>query len=325
VGAENGIEEKLVPRAGFKLQTLKIGSLNRVSLSKKWQTFLQLPLAFIKSFKILKTEKPSTVIGVGGYASGPIVLCAKILGIPCAILEQNVVPGLTNRLLGKISARIFCAFPGEYPDFKKSKIVVSGNPIRSQMKKLPSAPREPFLIFIFGGSLGALGMNTLVIEALPYLQPLYPQLRWIHQTGEKDFERVQKAHLDAGTGARVEKFIYEMASTYEAASLLICRAGASTLAEVATVGRASILVPLPTAADNHQEKNAEVFSKVGAAFLLSQNSSRGEDLARLIEKIYRERAALPNIEAKVSQFSRPDAAKSIVSVLQSMSERVSRD
>jgi UDP-N-acetylglucosamine--N-acetylmuramyl-(pentapeptide) pyrophosphoryl-undecaprenol N-acetylglucosamine transferase len=229
-----------------------------------------------------------------------------------------VVPGLTNRWLGKVSRKIFCAFPGDYREFDPKKVIITGNPIRSQMKRLESANRDPFLIFIFGGSLGALGMNTLVLEALPYLKPLYSHLRFIHQTGEKDFERVKKAHADAGTNARVEKFIYEMAATYESASLLICRAGASTLAEIATVGRASILVPLPTAADNHQEKNADVFAKAGAAFLLPQTSSRGEDLARLIEKTYRERTLLYEMEKKVHEFARPLAAKAIVSELQVM-------
>jgi len=318
VGARGGIEEKLVSRAHYPLSTLQIGSLNRVSLGRKLKTLFQLPLSLFKSLVILLREKPVAVLGVGGYASGPIVLCAKMLQIPCAILEQNVIPGLTNRWLGRICQRIFCAFPGEYLEFSSEKISVTGNPIRSQMTKLPSAPRDPFVIFIFGGSLGAVGINTLVIDALPHLKNIYSKVRFIHQTGEKDFERVKKAYENVGARARVEKFIHEIAQIYEQSSLLICRAGASTLAEIAAVGRASILIPLPTAADNHQEKNGLVFSTCGAAYLLNQKSSNGYDLAQLIEKIYGSPADLVQVESKVVQFSRPEAAKAIVSSLQSM-------
>jgi UDP-N-acetylglucosamine--N-acetylmuramyl-(pentapeptide) pyrophosphoryl-undecaprenol N-acetylglucosamine transferase len=309
VGAEGAIEEKLVPKAGYPLQVLKIGSLNRVSLGRRLRTAFQLPFSLLKSLSIVMRERPRAVLGVGGYSSGPLLLMAKLFS-RTAILEQNAVPGMTNRLLGKVVDRVFSAFPGVERSFPGGKVTVTGNPVRSVMQPLPSASRDPFTVFIFGGSLGAVGMNTLVIEALPYLRDL--KLKLIHQTGEKDYERILKAHQDAGTGARVEKFILDMAGCYREASLLICRAGASTLSEIASVGRAAMLVPLPTAADNHQEKNARIFVDAGAAWLVVQNQSKGEDMARVIRDAVANPLRLDQMEKAVRAFSRPDAASDIV-------------
>jgi UDP-N-acetylglucosamine--N-acetylmuramyl-(pentapeptide) pyrophosphoryl-undecaprenol N-acetylglucosamine transferase len=222
------------------------------------------------------------------------------------------VPGFTNRVLGRFVDEIFCAFPGTERQFPGRKVTVSGNPVRAAMSRLPSAPRDPFTIFIFGGSQGALGMNTLVIEALGELKDLLPRLRFIHQTGEKDYERVAQAHRQAGSNARVDKFIHEMAAAYAQSSLLICRAGSSTLSEIAAVGRAAILVPLPTATDNHQEKNARVFSDAGAAFLLTQSGEPGR-LAKMVrELVAGDGATVSRMEAEVTRFHRPDSAALIV-------------
>lgn len=314
VGARGGLEEKLVPRSGYPLELLEIGSLKRVSLARRLKTFVQLPLAILKSVRILVRERPAAVIGVGGYASGPIVMMARFFAPMSAIVEQNSVPGFTNRMLGRFVRKVFCAFPGTESSFP-GKAMLVGNPIRNTMKLLPSAPRDPFTIFIFGGSQGALGMNTLVLDALPHLKDLYPRLRWIHQTGEIDYERVARAHREAGTGAAVERFIYDMLGAYTQASLLICRAGASTIFEVATVGRAAVFVPLPTAADNHQEKNAQALVSAGGALLMPQKTSRGEDLARLIRELVADPARVSAMEQAVTGFSRPATAEAIVSGL----------
>ncbi len=323
VGASGGIEEKLVPRAGYSLELLHLGSLNRVSFSQKVKTLLLLPLSFWKSIYILLVRKPDAVLGVGGYASGPLVMTAKLLRFfgltraKTAILEQNSVPGMTNRLLGRWVDTVFCAFPGTEKRFPKraTSVILTGNPVRSTMERFPSASRDPFTVFIFGGSLGALGINTLLIEALPHLSDLKGKLRLIHQTGEKDFERVKSAHEAAGTGARVEKFIYDMPEAYRQSSLLICRSGSSTLAEIATVGRAAVLAPFPFASDNHQEKNARVFSDAGAAFLMPQGTSKGEDLARLIRNAISNPSQIEAMEKSVTAFYRPKAASDIVAEL----------
>ena len=319
VGARGGIEERLVPRAGYTLELLTLGSLKRVSLMRRIKTLLQLPLSLLRSMSILIRERPKAVVGVGGYASGPLVLMARLIGwmwgARVGILEQNAVPGLTNRILGRFSHRVLSAFPGVEAQFPRGKVEVSGNPVRAEMKPLPSAPRDPFTIFIFGGSQGAQGINSLILDAIPLLGELKSKVRFIHQTGEKDFERVRDAHAKLGTQAQVERFIYDMVGAYGQASLLVCRAGSSTLAEVAAVRRASVLVPFPYAADNHQEKNARIFEKGGAARVLVQFDSKGEDLARVIRECIENPARVDAMEKAAASYYRPDAAKDVVGSL----------
>ncbi len=316
VGASGGIEEKLVPRAGYRLELLSVGALNRVSVARKIKTLFQLPVSLFKSAWIVVSFRPKAVLGVGGYASGPLVLMARLKGfwwgVRTAILEQNTVPGLTNRILGRVTHRVFCAFPGTEKGFPKGKPIVTGNPVRSSMKTFPSASRDPFTIFVFGGSQGAAGINTLVLDALASLRDLLPKLRFIHQTGEKDFDRVAEGYRSAEATARVEKFIHDMPDAYAQASLLVCRSGSSTLAEVAAVGRAAILIPFPKASDNHQEKNARVFSDAGAAYLLLQERSTGAELARIFREAIADPANLARMEKVVTAFHRPSAAKDVV-------------
>ena len=321
VGARGGIEERLVPRAGYPLRLLSLGALKGVSVAKRIKTVIKLPLSLFNSALILFRERPSAVVGVGGYASGPLVLMARLVGwmwgVRVAILEQNAVPGFTNRVLGRFAHFVLSAFPGVENRFPRGKVRVSGNPVREAMKPMPSAPRDPFTIFIFGGSQGALGINSLVLDAIPFLEDLKPRLRFIHQTGEKDLDRVVEGHRKLGTQARVEKFIYDMPECYGASSLLVCRAGSSTLAEIAAVGRASVLVPFPYAADDHQQKNAELFVNAGAARLLVQFKSKGEDLARVIRELVADSSKVESMERSVRAFYRPQAALDVVKALKS--------
>jgi UDP-N-acetylglucosamine--N-acetylmuramyl-(pentapeptide) pyrophosphoryl-undecaprenol N-acetylglucosamine transferase len=316
VGAEGGLEEKLVPRAGYPLHRLKLGALKGVGVAKRVRTLARIPLALASSVVILVRVRPSAVVGVGGYASGPLVLMARFVGwfwgARTAILEQNAVPGLTNRILGRLCHRVFSAFPGVEAGFPGQSVTVTGNPVRAEIRPQPPAARDPFTIFIFGGSQGALGINTLVLDALPHLRDLLPRLRFIHQTGERDFERVRAGHVAAASLAEVEKFVYDMPAAYGRASLLICRAGSGTLSEIAAVRRAAVLVPFPHAADNHQERNARIFVDAGAALLLSQGSARGEDLARIIRSLIEDPAHLVRMESAVAAFHRPDAARDLV-------------
>jgi UDP-N-acetylglucosamine--N-acetylmuramyl-(pentapeptide) pyrophosphoryl-undecaprenol N-acetylglucosamine transferase len=320
VGSKGGIEEKLIPTTRYALQLLTLGSLNRVSLSRKVKTLLQLPIALYRAGRILLAFRPAVILGVGGYSSGPVVLMGKILKkigllqVKVTILEQNKVPGLTNRILGKVVDEVFTAFEGMEPYFPKKKVVFTGNPIRSSMKFMESAPRVPFTVFVFGGSQGARGINNLVLDALPYLSTLKTKLRFIHQTGEKDYLRVLASYekLSLSHETRVEKFIYDMPVAYQSASLLICRAGASTLAEIAAVGRASILIPLPTASDNHQAMNAQAFENAGAARILNQMTAQGKDLGALIVELMTSSTQIIEMERKVIQFYRPHAAANIV-------------
>ncbi|MBI2711660.1 MAG: undecaprenyldiphospho-muramoylpentapeptide beta-N-acetylglucosaminyltransferase [Bdellovibrio sp.] len=285
IGAKRGLEEKLVPKAGYPLVSLRIGTLNGVSLGRKLKTLFQLPWAFLVAVLHLLKFRPDCIIGVGGYSSGPVVMSAALLrwfhllSTRISLLEQNSVLGLTNRILAKRADCIFLVFSEMARLFPKKEVYVTGNPIRSSMVPMPSADREPFVVFIFGGSQGARGINQRVVESLSYFKKNAHRIEFVHQTGEADFETVSQAYREAGLRARVEKFIFDMPEVYKKASLVICRAGSSTLAEIAAVGRASILIPLPTAADQHQEKNALAYSEAGAAMVLNQLKTNGFELA----------------------------------------------
>jgi UDP-N-acetylglucosamine--N-acetylmuramyl-(pentapeptide) pyrophosphoryl-undecaprenol N-acetylglucosamine transferase len=324
VGAQGGIEEKVVPRAGYLLELLKLGALKGLGFRGRLRTLLRLPPAFLRCLVLLLSFRPAAVVGVGGYASGPLVLVAALLAgvlrIRVGILEQNAVPGFTNRVLGRFAHFVLSAFPGVEGFFPPGRVRVTGNPIRSVMLPMESAPREPFTIFVFGGSQGAVGINSLVIGAIEAFQRqggASATIRWIHQTGEKDYARVLEAHTRLGTGARVEKFIHDMPACYREASLLICRAGSSTLSEIAAVGRAAILVPFPQASDDHQRRNAELFVARGAARLLPQLTSRGEDLAAEIRQFIENPAELAALERAVRELHRPGSAEEAVRVLSS--------
>lgn len=315
VGATQGLEARLVPKYGYRLKTLSIGALNRVSLKTKIVTLFQLPVSFMKAFLILLSYRPDAVIGVGGYASGPVVLLARFLsfflGTKTSIIEQNSVAGFTNRMLGKFVQTVFCAFDAGIKSFDSKKVRVTGNPIRSSLRRLPPASHDPFTLFIFGGSQGAAGINTMIIDALPFLKA--EEIQFIHQTGVKDYERVVAAYAREGIkGARLDRFIDDMSSCYAHASLVICRAGASTLSELASVGRAAIFIPLPTAADNHQEKNARIYENEQAAWVVPQGSMSGSQFADAILDLKRNPSSIRQVETRVQKFYQSDSAFQIV-------------
>ncbi len=322
VGARGGMEERLVPRAGYPLHLVEIGAWSGVSLARRLKTLLQVPVSCLRSLVWLLWYRPRVVLGVGGYASFPMVLIAGLTAWlwrgKVAILEQNVLPGLTNRILGRVCRHVFAAFPGAERVFGGRRVIVTGNPVRESIQPLSSATRNPFTVFVFGGSQGAMGINSLVIEALEHLHDADRQhgvrLAWIHQTGEKDFERVHGAHARWKTEGRVEKFLYDMPECYGRSSLLVCRAGASTLSEIATVGRAAILVPL-VSKDRHQEFNARLFAGAGAAEILLQKQSSGADLAHLILSLAKDTARVEKMEQQVVQFARPDSVECILRTL----------
>jgi UDP-N-acetylglucosamine--N-acetylmuramyl-(pentapeptide) pyrophosphoryl-undecaprenol N-acetylglucosamine transferase len=316
IGTRGGMEEKLVPKSGYPLYLLRIGALNQVSLKRKIFTLFQLPLAFVDSLIFFLKTKPDVVIGVGGYSSGPAVLVARLLGIHSAILEQNVVSGLTNRWLSRFVHRIFSAFPlNEKSHLPKEKVEVTGNPVRSKLNPELPIVTQPFTVFIFGGSQGAIGINTLVLDSLDYLKIHQAKIQFIHQTGEKDFDRVNASYEKHGFRARVEKFIYEMGDAYKQSSLVICRAGSSTLAELARVRRPAVLIPYPFASDRHQEKNALQFVQAGACEILLQDKSTGKDIAEMILRFHNDPNRLEKMAKNIAKFDRPDAAKKIVKML----------
>ncbi len=313
VGTRRGIEYKVLPKENFELKTiLSSGLKGKIS----WRTLIalvEIPIAFLQSLWVLINFRPKLVLGVGGYVTGPFVLMAWLLRIPTAIQEQNSMPGMTNRILGRIVDKIFVTFEKSKKHFPEKKIEVTGNPIREEYYEAKVRRKESqFNVLIFGGSKGASSINRAMVEALDFLSEDKNSLHFIHQTGEEQFETVKKSYLSKKVSADVSKFIFNMADDYRRSNLVICRAGASTLAEIAACGRAAILVPYPFAANNHQQLNAEYLVEQGAALMVKDCDLSGKKIAELIKKMMHQPNLLQEIEKVSAAMAKKDAGKKVV-------------
>ena len=300
------------------LKTLRIGGLKGKSIFRRGITLLQLPIAILNSAFLLARFGPHVVLGGGGYASGPVCLAASLQGLPVALLEVNSMPGLTNRKLSKRSDLAFVAFKETAERMQGCRAVVTGNPVRSDLRVAgvrTDGNRGKFRLLVLGGSQGAVGLNSLVIEALEALEGLAPSMSITHQAGLFDLERVRAAYSKTGLEVRVEPFIENMAEAYGIADMVICRAGATTVAELIATRKPAILIPLPVAADNHQEFNARVIVDAGGGELLRQNEATGAILAERIAYWYHRRERLPQLGAALESLDRPDAANRIAEEL----------
>jgi UDP-N-acetylglucosamine--N-acetylmuramyl-(pentapeptide) pyrophosphoryl-undecaprenol N-acetylglucosamine transferase len=315
IGTERGLEKKILGRMGYPLRFLKVEGLKGRGALQTAAALLKIPGSLVASFRIIRGFCPDIVVGVGGYASGPAVLAARLMGVTTAIAEQNAFPGLTNRILGRFAERIFLAFSASEKWFPKSRSRVTGNPIRAAFFKEKTEDGRQgrrFTLLIFGGSQGAHAINRFVIDSLDGLLPLKDELHFIHQTGEKDREIVAAAYLERGMEADVSPFIEDMAAAYRSADLLVCRAGATSIAEITAGGKAAILIPFPFAAADHQTRNAEVLAGAGAAELIPEKELNGRRLAETIERIYRDPVALRRMEASAAALGNRRAAADIV-------------
>lgn len=312
-GTALGIEARVLPREGFALDLIRSGGLKGKSVAQRLRGAALLPLGLIDSLRILTSRKPDLVIGVGGYSSGPVVLTAAMRGIPTMVLEQNAVPGLTNRLLARVVRAAAVTFESTAAYFG-SKAFVSGNPVRPEFLGESDAHDQAFGVgvLVFGGSQGAHAINLAMVEAAPQLAAGGLRLRLAHQTGERDVEMVRAAYQRAGLQADVQPFFFDMGRRLRQADLIVCRAGATTLAEVTAAGRAAILIPLPTATDDHQRRNAEALESAGAARLLAQADATGGALGREILALADDAAARTRMGQAARTLARPDAAKAIV-------------
>ncbi len=318
VGTERGLEAKVVPQSGYPLETIRAQGLKGKGLVGLIKGLLALPLALIESFRILQRHKPDVVVGVGGYASGPAVLAACILGIPTAVQEQNALPGLTNKVLGRFVRVVFTAFEEAGRFFPARKVQLIGNPIRRKLMDnylRSHVAQERFGVLIFGGSLGARGINERMLEALDHLKDLKDQIHFVHQTGKNDLETVRKGYAEKGFQAEVVEFIDDMSSAYAKAELVVCRAGATTLAELTVAKKASILIPFPHATDNHQEVNAMALVNAGAALMFRQSELTGQQLAEQIRLLKDNPDKRRQMEKKAGLAGRPEAAKELADVL----------
>lgn len=310
VGTPRGIEKRLVPAAGFPLQLIEVGALNRVSLATRLKTVLDLPRALVASARIIREFRPDVMIGVGGYASGPSMLMGFGMRIPTIAFEPNVIPGFANRIAARTVKAAAVQFDTTRRYFHNCE--VTGVPVRREFFNVAPRPREgrPTLL-IFGGSQGAHAINQAVLDALPRLVEAVPELVLIHQTGEKDYVDAQAAYLKHMIAAEVSPFIDDMPGAFARADLLLCRSGASTVAEITAAGKPAIFVPLPTAADDHQLRNAEVLVAGNAARLLPQAELTGERLVAEISSLLYDRALLDNMATAARHFAHPDAAARI--------------
>ncbi len=312
-GTARGIENRVVPREGFELDLLRSAGLKGMSPTAVARGIALLPLSGLDAWRILSRRRPDLVIGVGGYSAGPVVLTAALRHMPTLLLEQNAVPGLTNRVLARVVTAAAVTFESTLSFFGRRGFV-TGNPVRPEFfDPTPVASHDgPPRILIFGGSQGAHAINMAMVEAAPRLAALAGGLAITHQTGERDLAIVRTGYERAGLQARVEPFLFAMDREMKAADVIVCRAGATTLAEVTAVGRAALLVPLPTSADDHQRRNAEVLVNSNAAEMIDQQELTGDVLAGRIAALATDRARRQAMADAARRFARPDAARAIV-------------
>jgi UDP-N-acetylglucosamine--N-acetylmuramyl-(pentapeptide) pyrophosphoryl-undecaprenol N-acetylglucosamine transferase len=323
IGTERGLEKRILGSMGFPLRTIPAEGIKGRGPARAAGALGKIPAGLFASFRILREFDPAIVLGVGGYASGPAVLAARLMGTATAIAEQNAFPGLTNRILGRFADRIFLSFAASRRWFPEHRTQVTGNPIRAAFLagKTPAGKSGPrFTVLIFGGSQGAHAINRFVGEALAGLGHMKDRLRFIHQAGEKDREQVETAYREGGFAAEVVPFIVDMAAAERAADLLICRAGATSIAEITAGGKAAILIPFPFAVNDHQTKNAEILVRAGAAEMIAEKDLSGELLAAAIVRLSHDPDAVRNMEAAAATLGNPRAAEEIVDACLALAE-----
>ncbi len=315
IGTERGLEKKVLGELGFPLRTLKVEGIKGRGPVRILASLLKIPGSLIASVRIIRAFQPAVVVGVGGYASGPAVLAARLMGLKTAIAEQNAFPGLTNRILGRFADRIFVTFSASARWFPAARTRVTGNPIRAAfLAEKPQGKRDDprFTLLIFGGSQGAHTINRIVMDALDGLGELKDQIRFIHQTGEQDRKMVDEGYRKRGFSAEVTPFILDMAATYRTADLLLCRAGATSIAEITACGKAAILIPFPFAVNDHQTQNAEILVRAGAAEMIPERELDGPRLATAIERLCRHPAELQKMEKASASLGNVCAAATII-------------
>ena len=314
IGTSRGIENRLVPADGFSLKLIEVGALKKVSLLRRLKTLFALPWAVVVASRLLRDYRPDVVIGVGGYASGPAMLAAILSRVPTLAFEPNLVPGFANRVVARFVSAAAVHFEQSAHFFRRAQ--VTGVPVRREFFQIPERPSHarPTLL-IFGGSQGSHAINQAVIGALPGLVAALPDLHIVHQTGERDYTFAEAEYLRTtmGTGlsAEVSPFIDDMPRAFAAADLIVSRSGASTVAEIAAAGKASIFIPFPHAADDHQRRNAEALAQAGAALVIAESDLTPDRLVQSVGALLADRARVAQMGKAARSLSHPDAAREI--------------
>lgn len=321
VGVANGLEARVVPAAGFRLHTLRAAGFAGVGWAGKARSLALLGRGVFDARRLLGEFEPEAVFSVGGYAAVATMLAAGFDRRPMVVFEPNAEPGLANRALAPLATRVAVAYE-ETLRFFDRRAVRTGSPARAEFFRIPPKKHEPesgeppFTLLIFGGSQGAIALNAAVVDALDLLRASGTPLRFIHQTGQKGFEVVRTAYARREIHADVRPFIDNMAECFAQADLIVCRAGASTLAELAAAGKAGILVPFPSAAGQHQLHNAELFARAGAARLLQQGELTGRRLATEVFGLLEQPERIMAMEEQARALAVPDAAARIADLLE---------
>jgi len=316
VGTEHGLEAKLVPQAGLPLELIRVAGLKGIGGTKFVRNAALLPAGIWDSERILQRHRVDAAFGVGGYASGPMMLLAAMHAIPSVVFEPNVEPGFTNRVLANMATRVAVAHT-ETVDKLGRKAVVTGCPVRSEFFAIqPREHRQGFRLLITGGSRGAAPINRAVVDSLDLLAPRKNQLFIVHQTGERDYNPVRDAYAHRGFQAEVLPFIEKMAGQFAQADLIICRSGAITVAEISAAGRAAIFIPFGASTDAHQTRNAEAMQNAGAARLLPQDELTPARLTTEIFSLLDQPQRLAEMERRARILARPRAVEDIVDLLE---------
>ncbi len=317
IGTARGIENRLVPAAGFPLQLVRVGALKNVSLTTRLKTAFDLPRAVWDASRMLNEFAPDVVVGVGGYASGPAMLAAVVKHIPTLAFEPNVVPGFANRVVAKFVSAAAVHFEETAKYFRHAE--VTGVPVRPAFFEIVPKVGGPPMLLVFGGSQGAHAINEAMIRCLPVLQREAPGIHIIHQTGEHDYNDALVAYRSMGESAanftfEVFKFVEDMPAAFARADLVVCRSGASTVAEIAAAGKPAVFVPFPRAADDHQRVNAEALARHGAAVVVEESKLEGVWLAETIAALLQDPPRLRQMSQAAREMAHPNAARDIAAM-----------
>ncbi len=322
MGNERGIEAKVIPREGYPIRFIPASGFVGKGIGGKITSVFRLLKGIRESYRYLGEMMPDLVVGTGGYVSLGPVISARLLSIPVMIMEQNSVPGRTNRLLGHIADAICITYQESMARFPKSKVYLTGNPVREKVLRgsrtsalrLFSLREDLFTVFVFGGSSGATSINRAVVDGLQYLLDLKGSIQFLHQTGEQDFEFVRDSYRSYGFEGTVTPYIYQMPEAYAVADIVVSRAGATTIAELCATGKPAILIPYPHAAGNHQEVNARRLAELGAALMIKDSELSGKRLADEIIRLFNDGEFRNFMKKKAMGFGKPDAVRKIADI-----------
>ncbi len=310
VGTARGLETRIVPENGFQLSLIDSSGLKNVGFIGKIKGLTVLPKSFLEARSLIRQFRPHVVVGAGGYVSGPVLMMAAVMGVPTLVMDSNALPGFTNRQLARFVDRAALTFEESLPYFGKKGVVI-GNPVRQEFFEIAPKGREDVThVLIFGGSQGARAINNAVADSLGELENLAGKLTFTHQTGEGDFERIRELYRrSAFADADVRPFISNMVEEFAKVDIVICRAGATTCAELAAAGKAAIMIPLPTAADDHQRKNAEAMERAGGAKMLLQRDLSSANIAAELRSLVADPERITEMETAAKSVGRSDAAE----------------